>query len=48
MKRLRKTAFEQDALTPWHKVLAMMSRAGVRKKAKRQCNRRERREAKGK
>jgi hypothetical protein len=21
MKRLRKTAFEQDALTPWHKVL---------------------------
>jgi hypothetical protein len=44
MKRLRKTVFEQNALTDWRKVLKKMARAGVRKKAKRQCNRRERRE----
>lgn len=44
VKRIAKTGFEQDAVTGWRKVLCYMSRPGVAKKAKRQINRRERRE----
>jgi len=46
MKRPYKSHFEQDALGRWRRVLCYVQRSGVRKKAKRQCNKRERREAK--
>jgi hypothetical protein len=47
MKRLRKSGFEQDAFSRWgRKYLCYIQRPGVRKSAKRQANRRERREAK--
>lgn len=46
MKRPPKTGFEQDAFTGWRKVLCYMQRPGVRRKAKRQVHKRERREAK--
>ena len=46
MKRPPKGGFEQDAFTPWRHWLCYLSKAGVVKKAKKQCNRRERREAK--
>ena len=45
MKRPVKSGFEMDAI--WARnILKIFRKAGVSKKAKRQCNRRERREAK--
>lgn len=45
MKRPRKGGFEQDAFSDWgRKYLAYLSRAGARKAAKQQANRRERRQ----
>jgi hypothetical protein len=38
-----KGALEADAFSPWRKMLAYMSRAGVAKKAKRAYHKRERR-----
>ena len=46
MKRPTKTAFEQDAFGGWRRFFCYMKRAGVRRKAKRQVHKRERREAK--
>lgn len=47
MKRIIKTADEQDAYSRWgRKYLIWLSRAGVRKGIKKSTHRRERREAK--
>ena len=46
MKRPPKGGFEQDAFTPWRHWLCYFKKAGTVKKAKRQFNRRERREGK--
>ena len=47
MRRPRKGGFEQDAFSKWGRLyLCYIQRAGVRKAAKQQANRRERREAK--
>ena len=37
--------FEQDAFSPWRDVLVYMQRAGTVRKAKRQANKRDRRQA---
>lgn len=45
-RRARKTAFEQDAFSRFgRRYLAYLDRAGVRRAAKRQVNRRSRRQA---
>lgn len=44
-KRALKGHFEQDALTGWRRWYCYTQRAGVVRKAKRQSNRRERRNA---
>lgn len=43
-KRRAVTWFEQDAFSPWRDVLVYMQRAGTVRKAKRQANRRDRRQ----
>ena len=42
-KEPAKSGFEQDAITPWRHWLCYMRRSKVRKKAKKQMNRRFRR-----
>lgn len=46
MKRIAKTAAEQDVVTGWRRYLCYMQHAGVVSGIKRQMRRRERREAK--
>lgn len=46
MTRKARGGFEQDVFTSWRRVLCYTQRAGVCKKAKRQANRRERRDRK--
>ncbi len=46
MRRRIVTWDEQDAYSPWRRVLSYIQRPGVRKGIKRRTHRRERREAK--
>jgi hypothetical protein len=45
MKRIIKTAEEQDAYTSWRKVCVYLTRAGAVKAIKKRTHKRERREA---